>query len=180
MKDNLEKFVQEHRDEFDQHELPGKVWVGVKKRLLHKQRRRYRIYYGVAASILLIASVWALLVRHNPQQDTTQVSATVAVAPEIKEAQSYYASMVAAKRNELKQYGNDYPDLFKDFDSELDTLTVAFTRLETEYRKSDGNEAVMQALIKNMQLQVELLNRQMQIIQDVRKNSRTKGRSSLM
>ncbi len=181
MKDNLERFVQEHIGEFDQHEPSGGVWKRVEKDLRRKQRPQYAIYYRIAASLLLIAgfSAW-LLHRQQPKEIVTPVTSTI-VSPEIKEAETYYASIVETKRAELKQFGSDYPVLFRDFNNEFDTLNVAFRQLETEYTKTNGNEAVMQALIQNMQLQVELLNRQIQVIQDIRKHKNWKsGNSSLM
>ena len=181
MRDSLEKFVQEHREEVDRHEPPGGLWKRVEKRLHHKQRGKYGIYYRIAASLFIIIGAAILVMQRHVKKPIETPADTIAVATEIKEAQAYYASVVETKRAELKQFGNDYPDLFRDFNGELDTLNVAFANLETEYRVTNGNEAVMQALMQNMQLQVELLNRQIQIIQDIRKHkNKTGGNSSLM
>ena len=181
MKDKLEEFVHDHRDEFDLHHPPD-IWRRVDKQL-HKKRRTYGVYYPIAASLLLIVgvSVWLMRRAAPPPVVTPTETTAIAISPEIKEAQAYYASIVETKRSELKQFDRDYPDLFRDFNGEMDTLNVAFSQLEIEYKKANGNEAVVQALIQNMQLQVELLNRQMQVIHDIRKHENKKSaKSSLM
>jgi tetrahydromethanopterin S-methyltransferase subunit F len=43
--------------------------------------------------------------------------------------------------------------------------------LKIEYSNTNGNEAVMQAMVENLQTRVQLLARQLEIIQNIRQKS---------
>lgn len=167
MKDNLERFVQEHRGEFDPHTPPEHLWRTIEGGS-RKRRRLPIVFYPAAASILIIAGVFVWFMWRPAQKNIPAQSIEVAINPEIKEAEVYYASIVESKRTELSKFGRDFPDLFKDFNAEIDTLHVLYQQLEAEYKNSNGNEAVMQALVANLQMQVQLLNKQIRIIQDIK------------
>ena len=179
MRDELEHFFEEHGDDFDVHQPPANLWQRLNKQLRPAQRRTYRWYIAAAASVAFLFGVCTWLARPGVPEVAGHDVVDVTVAPELKEAVAYYASMVETKRNELSPFGTRYPDLFKDFSTEMDTLHVLYRQLVAEYKASDGNEAVSQALIENLQMQVQLLSKQLQIIQSLKnkglkKNSKPK------
>jgi hypothetical protein len=132
----------------------------------------------MAASVLIIigAAVWFM--RPHENKVVSPPIKEIAINPEIKEAEIYYASIVETKRTQLSGFGKDYPDLFKDFQAEMDTLHVLYGQLLTEYKNSNGNEAVSQALIENLQMQVQLLSKQLEVVQDIKQKENKKVTNS--
>ena len=181
MKDQLEQFFESHRDDFDVHEPPGNLWTGVDKKLRPAGSRLFWAPYAVAASVAVLVGMCLWTMRQGAPKSTADDTVQVVVNPEIGEALTYYASVVENRRSELRPFGPDYPALFKDFSAELDTLHVLYNQLMVEYRATDGNEAVSQALIENLQMQVQLLGKQLQIIQNIRhRDAKTAAQPKLL
>lgn len=184
MKDNLEQFIGERRDEFDVHEPPAHVWQAIDNKLRPK-KNSYRLwYYGAAASVLLTLgiSIWYMRQSAQPtkgaQDVATLTEPDVPMKPEVRDAEYYYASLVQKGRAEIKVYGKDYPEICNDFAKEIDTLNVFYGQLKQEYKSTSGNEAVLRAMIENLQMQVQVLNNQLQIIQVMKQNN-AKGKQPL-
>ena len=176
MKDNLERFIADNAEAFNQLSPSDDVWQAIDKQLQPKRRRVYTAHYLAAASVLLIAVAFVWFFRHS---DVPQI--IISDNAEIKQAEAFYVSEVETKQAELQPFGSEYPAMFKDFESEMDTLHVMYHQLETEYKNSNGNEAVQQALIQNLQMQVQLLNKQVQIItQLTQKGNKKNTKTNLM
>jgi len=173
MKDNFEKFIEEHRSELDVFEPREGLWDGINEKLPKQKKQRQTWYYAMAASILLLAGaiVW-LRPKPVPSNNTTE---TVVVNPEERKAEVYYASLIDEKRKELNRYCSEEPKLCNEFEKELDTLNMLYGQLKQEYNASSNNEAVLQAMINNLQLQLQVLSQQLQIIQNIKaKNEQVK------
>jgi hypothetical protein len=166
MKDNFEKFIEKHRSELDVFEPREDLWDGVNERLPKQKKKKQAWYYALAASILLLAGaiIW---LRPKPSQ-SNNATETVSVNPEERRAEVYYASLIDKKRKELSRYCSEEPKLCNEFEKELDTLNVLYGQLKQEYNTSSNNEAVLQAMINNLQLQLQVLSQQLQIIQNIK------------
>jgi hypothetical protein len=170
MKDKLEEFIREHKEEFDLLTPPDKLWKSIEKKQNKGKIPFLRLNYAAAAAVLLIivSFIWFM----KPQQVIVlQPEKEIALNPELKNAETYYASIVETRRAEVGQLGKDYPELCNDLDKELNSLDTLYTQLKIEYSNTNGNEAVMQAMVENLQTRVQLLARQLEIIQNIRQKS---------
>lgn len=75
-----------------------------------------------------------------------------------------YQSIVL-KQNELKNVASANPELYKQFASDLTILDSSYRVLKSQAGSSPNHDVIIKAMIQNLQLQAELLNRQLQIIQ---------------
>jgi len=169
MKDKLEKFIAEHRDDLDLYDPPVLGWQAINKELPDKGSKVRFATYVAAASVVFIICSFVWFTYPPAQKNMAEVNAEAATAPEIKEAETYYTSVVQSKITEISRYAKEYPDLYKDFEGEIDTLHTSYNQLKVEYTNSNGNEAVLQALIGNLQLQVALTNKELEIIENIKK-----------
>lgn len=172
MQDRFEKFVHEHRDEFDKFEPREQLWTDVQDKL--RQRRTLKNWrsLSIAAAVLLLVTcgIW---ITQSLQKDHAGTAAGHTGLPAIQQAEYYYASQVMTRYSELDKYRNEYPQLCNTFISDLESLGRSYGQLKQEYDRS-GNEAVLRAMIENLQMQVQLLGQQLQIIQHVeQKESKT-------
>ena len=87
--------------------------------------------------------------------------------------------MVTQRRAELNRYCSAYPDLCSDLNSEISALDTMYTQLKVQYVNTNGNEAVLRAMIENLQAQVQLLGRQLQMVEQI-KQKKQKGNTKLM
>ena len=175
MKDRIEEFIHSHRDEFDVHDPPEHVWQSVQKKLQPRKVHYHSSALALAASILLIVGSFAWFNKAVPAK--VQPVTEVTVNPEIREAESYYAGLVSKQIKELEQYKSAYPDLYSDFQTELNSLNTYYAALKVEYANSTDKEVVKQSIIENLQTQADFTCRQLQIIRDI-KNKESNRTSS--
>jgi hypothetical protein len=98
----------------------------------------------------------------------TQKSAGVDLAdinPTYAKQQMHYASLVQAKRTELKQMAKTDPQLYKEFSKEIAKMDSAYRRLNSDLVTSPNQESVLRAMIRNLQIQTEVLNQQLNVIE---------------
>lgn len=170
MKDELEKLVTSNTDAFDVYEPPGNLWNKIDKELRPK-KKQHIAGYSIAAGIVLLLGIF-IGFMHQPAKKVEYAANVSAVSNlEVSDAEAYYTSMVTTRRSQMNKFGKDFPDLFHDFDHEMDTLNAIYNQLKTEYVKSNGNPAVLKALIANLQLQAQLATRQLQIIQQIQQQA---------
>ncbi len=177
MKKDLEQFIKEHREEFDVYEPPEYIWGNISGQLHNKPKRRIlRLSTAVAAAILLVIGIAVgMLFKTDKTPDPGSASVPQKGKDTITEFEVYYASVVQSQQSEISRYCKDYPDMCKDFSNELDTLSSTYKQLKVQYEVSNNNEAVLKAMINNLQEQVKLLSLQLQIIQGL-KEAETKNK----
>ena len=170
MQDKFEEFIDRHRTEFDIHEPPMRLWNAINKQLPVQKKRKPIGTYLLAASILLLIgiAVGYFQLQQGQQKQSPPNAVVITLKPEINEAEHYYTSLVEANLNQLDKYSSDYPDLCKNFKTEIDTLNTMYAQLKVEYNNSMGNEAVLQAMVENLQKQVSLIQMQIQIIRNLK------------
>jgi hypothetical protein len=79
----------------------------------------------------------------------------------------HYARLVEIKHNELKKIEKDEPLLYRQFAGDVHKLDSVYRSLERQLPKNPNREQLLEAMIQNLQLQMGLLNRQLEIIKQI-------------
>lgn len=192
---SLENFIREHRDEFDQDAPTDALWQRLATRLpeqaptanglapkkdtptppnpfLGAQRGGFvaRRWWAVAASVaLLLGVLWWV----NARYDIAQQPEVVAVSPTYAKEVAQYASMIDDKRDELRQLTSNNPALYQQFSNDLDRLELSYAGLKKDLPDTPNQEILIQAMIQNLQLQIDLLNEQLRVIQRMKQQNAT-------
>jgi hypothetical protein len=85
----------------------------------------------------------------------------------------YYAKIVDLKHDELKKIKKDEPLLYKQFSGDVYKLDSVYRSLKKELPKNPNREQLLEAMIQNLQLQMELLNRQLHIIKQINNSKKS-------
>ena len=123
MKDRLSRFVIDNREDFNEVEVPTEIWGRIESRIearapkkaISERVVKIGFILKVAASIVLVASIGLFFWFNN-------LKPTAVVADfdsELAKQQVHYASLIEIKRNEIKNFKNEDPDLYKEFSSKL-------------------------------------------------------------
>jgi predicted component of viral defense system (DUF524 family) len=115
----------------------------------------------VAASIIIVMGIGFFIYVRNEKHQVDYA----AINPTYAKQQMQYASMVQSKRTELKSLTQNYPDMYEDFSKEIAKMDSNYKRLKSELATSPNQEAILQAMIRNLQTQTEVLNQQLNIIE---------------
>ncbi|MBS1772259.1 MAG: hypothetical protein JST82_05320 [Bacteroidetes bacterium] len=174
MKDKLEQYVADNRDELDVFEPRNGLWDNIHDKL-HGERKVKRIKFMLAAASVLLAVTLCTWWINKPNESDVVVKTTPdTVQPIVKSPEVYYANVIATRRNELLSYCSSQPVLCSEFKKDLDSLDIKYNRLKELYQTSVNKDVILQAMINNMQMQLQVLSQQLYIIQNVQSNENKK------
>jgi hypothetical protein len=172
MSKRLEDFMRANREEFDDMEPSADLWSRIEKQLplqegaQQKKREAKTFSLGfvlrVAATVIVIMGVSFLLFLRSQKSAGIDLAA---INPEYAKQQVHYASLVETKRTELKQIAQSDPKLYKEFTDEIANMDSTYKKLNNDLATSPNQELVLQAMIQNLQIQTEVLNRQLSVIE---------------
>ncbi|MDB5121439.1 MAG: hypothetical protein JWN56_2657 [Sphingobacteriales bacterium] len=173
MKDKLSRFVIENREEFDEFDVPAEVWGKIESKLnaakpkksINDRVIKVGFLLKIAATIIVVASFGLFFWIHN-------IKPTAEVAdfdPDLAKQQVHYASLIEMKRNEIKTFKNEDPSLYKEFSSEINKMESNYEKLQKDLINSPNPEETVKAMIRNLQIQTEVLSQQLNIIQQIKK-----------
>ncbi len=80
----------------------------------------------------------------------------------------YYTKLIEIKQEELKTLEKDEPLLYKQFAGDVEKLDKVYHSLKKQLPDNSNPEQVMEAMISNLQLQMNLLNKQLKIIKQIK------------
>ncbi len=195
-KDNLERFVRDNREVFDDKEPPGNLWnkieTGLDKQQSDRETPFRQVYknpanpgwsrlsgrqigwpnldWRVAASIAVLLLAGAFMYM-NQQYGVTHQPEVVAASPTYAKAVVQYTQLIDDKRIELKQMTEGNPALYQEFATDLDRLERSYQSLKADLPQNPNQEVLIQAMIQNLQLQINLLNEQLRVIQRIKQQT---------
>jgi hypothetical protein len=85
----------------------------------------------------------------------------------------YYAKLIELKHEELKTLEKDEPLLYRQFAGDVKKLDSVYHSLKTKLPDNSNREQVIEAMISNLQLQIGLLNRQLEIIKQIKHSKKS-------
>jgi hypothetical protein len=171
MSKRLEDFMKANREQFDDLEPSADLWSRIEKHLPAEgttpQKREAKMFslsfvLKVAASIIVVMGISFFIYVRNEKHTTVDYAS---INPTYAKQQSQYVSMVASKRTELKSLTQNDPEMYQEFSKEIAKMDSTYKRLNTELASSPNQEAILLAMIRNLQAQTEVLNQQLNIIE---------------
>lgn len=174
MSNELEKFINNNREEFDSEEMKIR-WIDIESKFIHKKSRIASINlhsWAVAAAgaIIFISAMFffnndnktapiALQPADLPSQELTND-----VDPVYTNLMDQFVILINVKENELKKNQKMQPQLYKQFLLDNNRLDSSYDYLKSQLKASPNKEVLLDAMIQNLQLKIDILNRQLQII----------------
>lgn len=187
MNSDLEKFIRRNRGDFDDADPSNKVWENVERSLpVKKEAKRFTIRdiykWSAAAAIFFIAltSVYFLFIKkpigNEPERTSTVKtgseenssrlnnfnSISIEYAAEFKQAEQ----AVEDRQKELRAAIANDSALYRKFQQDLNILDSSYRLLREQASQSINGDVIIKAMIQNLQLQSELLGRQLMIIHE--------------
>ncbi|TAF63845.1 MAG: hypothetical protein EAZ55_12690 [Cytophagales bacterium] len=177
---SLEDFIRKNKQELNQFEPEEHLWERIERKLdkqgSEKEAKaiviRYTTLSKIAAVVtLLIASasiIWWNVSTNLKNPENANVQELKKIAPEIVEAEVYYTGLIEEKKQALKKYKTEK---FKDIDNEvkqsLTDLDSEYNKLKKDLLEAPDKEKLTQAMIENLETRIEILNRQLTVLQKI-------------
>ena len=167
MKDNLEQFISDNKSQFDDLEVDPQLWNGIENKI-KKNNANYTWIWKVAVLLLLGVTLTLLLERQFSLYEKETVE-SVNMPKELKEVERHYSTIILTKRNEIAQIIEEKNLTDVALLEDLEALDLMYEQLKENLNKNQNDERVINAMIRNLQLRVEILNKQLEILQKLKR-----------
>ena len=176
MSNKLKKFIWDNRAAFDDNAPSEKVWQNIEGTFSENKKKKFILtpiykWSMAAAAVLVIVSGVYFFMHKNKDTATgyavnTVVPDTIATvdAPEVNQ----FAKMIALKQEELRSLAKDQPELYQRFTKDIDQLDSSYNILKKQLSATPNRELLLEAMIQNLQLQLNVLNQQLNIINQIK------------
>ncbi|MGM9476376.1 hypothetical protein ACS5PU_08090 [Pedobacter sp. GSP4] len=166
MNNKLETFVKENRKAFDVMEPSAALWAKIEKELDTKKKKKpvklYLWMSAAAAIVVVFALGWFYAGKlQNNGVEIADVSASYA------KKEVHFAGLITEKRDSLAIFASANPELYKKFTADLKKLDEDYEKLKAELPSSPDQTFVVKAMVKNREIQLQLLKQQLLIINQV-------------
>jgi hypothetical protein len=175
MKDRLEQFISDNREQFDLVEPDERLWRGIESNI--RQKKSYRIgWKGIlwrAAAVLIIFAASFTLTEYLHQRRATvseKEDRIIREIPELQEAEMYYTSLLDDKIRQIEPLLSEHPELGETLEQDLSELDSIYEELQKDLRDNIANDEVVEAMIQNYILKIEILEDLLKYMEETSKN----------
>ena len=179
MKDRLEEFISENRDQFDLYEPETRIWTGIES-TIHQKRTTLGwkgIMWRAAAVIIIFAASFLLqeYLHFRKDQLATQKEDLYREIPELYEADIYYTSLLEEKIRQVEPLLSGHPELGETLNQDLSELDGIYYELQQDLRDNIANDEVVEAMIQNYMLKIQILEDLLEYLDGSPENNENKN-----
>jgi len=178
MNNRLEEFVKANRDEFNDLEPSAELWGRIETELPGKlggQKKNEAKTFSlgfvlrIAATVIVVMSIsFIFYLRHQNNSKINYAS----INPVYAQQRVQYTRLIANKRTELRSVAQNDPELYKEFSAETAKMDSIYRKLNNDLATSPNPELVLRAMIKNLEIQTQVLTQQLNIIEQYNQSKR--------
>ncbi len=162
--DKLEKYILDHREQFDDQEPDPAIWerVDTRKSPVIRMNWKDMAWKAAAVAAIFVASYYFhdyMASRKNDSQTLLgkNTEETSPMVRELIEAEAYYTSIISMKKDEVFRLTASNPDIRREIDMEMVDLDRVFSELKEDLKDNADNEEVIEAMIQNYRLKLDIL-----------------------
>ncbi|AMM51424.1 hypothetical protein TH61_09885 [Rufibacter sp. DG15C] len=189
MKDRLEDFVKAHRDEFDSFAPRPDLWQEIAADLepgqttMHVEptagkeasilSMNWNVAWRYAAAVAMLVSVFLTAWYYGansaqaPQLAATQPASLEKIAPELKQIETQFVSIIEQKESQLQEYDLKALGMEKEWEQEAKALDASYNQLKQELYTTPNKAELIQAMSDNLKMRIAILNRQLAILENI-------------
>ena len=162
--DKLEKYILDHRQQFDDQEPDPAIWDRVETRKAPVIRINWKdiAWKAAAVAVIFVASYYF----HDYMSSRKQASQNLAgnnaeinspMLRQLLEAEAYYTSQINLRKEEVFRLTASDPDVRHEVDLEMVDLERVFQELKADLKDNADNEEVIEAMIQNYRMKLDIL-----------------------
>lgn len=171
MKKDLKTFIAENREAFDQENPPRELWQRIAHELDRQEpqqhekstvRKMWLLQVLKVAAITFLIGTTGIVIyfygKKHAYDDYSQIS------PGLAAEQQVYVQLVTQKKDSIAYIASSNPTLYSEFSDVLHQMETNYEMLKREFEKSPNKELTLEAMIRNLQAQIEVLSQQMEVL----------------
>ncbi|MEQ8927833.1 MAG: hypothetical protein RLO81_18595 [Fulvivirga sp.] len=153
--DKLDKYIKDHRSEFDDQEPSEEVWNRIESDL--PKPFNFSWVWKVAAAVFFCTSLYLSLDKFNRSSEQKLVAQKENITDDFGDVESYYFQIISEKRELIYEYDTGDSPIKVDFEQDLQKLDAMYQVLKEEL-KANPSKKVVDALILNLLVRIDVLN----------------------
>ena len=159
MKDQLEDFIRQNRQKFDDKEPPAGIWKSIEHSLgLRREYWKQPVTWWRAAAIFFMAlSAYLMLPRQQMMAENAQAM------QEFSDVEAFYAQQISTKVQMIDEINGS--DGLNGFTRDFQQLEAMYLVLKEEM-KSRPSQKVKDALVLNLLVRINLLNQHLKRLEE--------------
>lgn len=166
MSNKLEGFVKDNKKEFEVKGPSNQLWAKIEAELDKTQqpKKSIKLYQWMSIAAIMLVSL-GLYFTYNYKQAQNIVVADI--NKEFGKKETRFVNQIQEKKDSLLYYASANPDLYERFTTDLKNLDEEYERLKIELPESPNQLFVVKAMVKNREMQLQILKQQLMIINQV-------------
>ena len=166
MSNKLEGFVKDNKKAFEEKGPSPQLWERISAELDKKQQqKKNKFYQWMSVAAMLMISVGAYL-TYSYQSPSNSID-VADVSRSFGNKEVHLASLIEEKKDSLQVYAKDNPELYNKFTTDINQLNHDYDELKRQLQTSPNSKVVVRAMMKNLDVQLQILNQQLMIINQV-------------
>lgn len=162
-KDELEKYVIENRNGFDNFDPDPALFAQVQENIRPKRKISVsKIFLRIAAVIVIFISSYIL---HDYQSESNRATFLMEQADAVQieeaknffDAKAYYTSIIGSKEKEVFGLSKNYPQIKKELISEFKEIDQEQSELQKDLKDGASNKEIIDAMIQNYRIKLDIL-----------------------
>ncbi|QSE96146.1 hypothetical protein [Fulvivirga lutea] len=153
--DKLDKYIKDHRSEFDDQEPAIDLWSRIEADL--PSPKDFTWIWKVAAVIFFCTSLYLSLDKFSQSSEENLVAQKETISDDFGDVESYYFQIISEKRDLIYEYDTGEAPIQVDFEQDLQKLDAMYQVLKEEL-KANPSKKVVDALILNLLVRIDVLN----------------------
>jgi hypothetical protein len=162
--DKLEKYILEHRGQFDDQEPDPALWEKIDTRKAPVIRINWKsiAWKAAAAVAIFVASYYFHDYMASGKQSSRLLMSKKSevnspIMRELIEAEAYYTSQIDMRKEEVFRLTATDPEVRHEINAEMVDLDRVYTELKEDLKDNADNEEVIEAMIQNYRLKLDIL-----------------------
>jgi hypothetical protein len=164
-RDKLEKFILDHREDFDHLEPDPALWDQIETRKAPVVRLNWKSLAWKAAAVVAIFTASYYFHDYMASRKAVEQGFIAGnmdepgspIVRELIEAEAYYTSQIDMAREEVFRLTAHEPDIQQEINMEMVELDKVFKELKEDLKDNADNEEVIEAMIQNYRLKLDIL-----------------------
>ena len=177
MRDRLEEHIVENKDLLDVYDPPGDLlWQRIDRDMRPRKLYLYRASRWVASAVILIGlSYFGISQWSGDPLPVVSQEITISdleqdeYSADIAKIESYYISVINAHKEQLLIFKEEGLEVDESFFVDLDNLQELYSGLQKELAYGEDKDVVIDAMVKNLMTQLEILGKQVKILENIKK-----------
>ncbi|WP_316790350.1 hypothetical protein [Pedobacter frigoris] len=169
MSKKIEEYIKDNKKAFDigipSKDLWNKIEAALDERRPEKKKKHLGLLFclGVAASLILVMTFIFMSTYRNYKKEVEIADVNLGYAKK----EMKFASLIEEKKDSLQIYAKDNPDLYNKFSNDLLELNKDYIKLKKELQHSPDQKLVVRAMVRNLEIQLQIINQQLSVISQV-------------